>query len=591
MSETLYKEQITKTFRDNAIRSVVMIDDQYLRYDELMDVMAGGQDCSKDPRIPISKKAAQLHNFFRNEKNILCDIDNGDESIDAEKIRKSDLIILDYELEVGNPEKSIGLISKLQKNEHMNLVVLYTQAKPEEVWLRLAANLRDVKSLESIAESLAIDSKKLQNDWDDITNFTDIPPSDWDNWIIDIDISNYVLTGDIREDAKRIFDNTYKDNGKPFRQYAIEKRLKKQTTHINSSTPHGLAFRGSSDTIKWIQSGNVFVVIHSKSPDDKPSEPKELWDALTAGLEDWNPSYYQLLISEMQNSLENESLSFDPVFASNVEGHAAWLSKMLETSDDSKRNSLSSQLIYQLVDELKIKLSNKTELQDFQRESISALSTIKNNKQEHSFEKFSALHVKMNIADHDYEQHMVHALNSNLCSSFFTGKYVTNGTLLMQDADALDDRKWYLCVSPACDTVPLQVKGKLAKRLAPDRFLKLLVLTKADLKDALKKATSGKNIFISTINKERLAFNVQNKDNAPEIEYALIHEHDSPNLNILTEGVEASFLQTYYESTSYLKKVKLKPVSQLRDSYTARYQTVASHHLGRVGVDYFDLKK
>lgn len=590
MSETLYKELITKTFRDNAIRSVVMIDDEYLRYDELLDQLENGQTDMASSRMSITKKASNLHSFFRKEKKISCDIDNGVGFIDPDKIRKSDLVILDYELEKNDPSKSIQLIGQLQKNDHMNLVVLYTRAEPNNVWLRLASSLRDTRSLDEISISQKIDFKKLETDWLEVTDFTDEPPAEWSNWIIDEDLPKYVLTGDLSEATRKKFDDVYKDNGKPFRHYAIEKQLKNQNKQISSPAPHGFAVRGSSGFVKWIQSGNVFVVIHSKSNVDNPQEPQELWNALTAGLEDWNPSYYQLLLSEMQNLLENESLSFDPNFTSNIEGHAAWLSKILEASDSDQRAGLSIQLIHQLVEDLKIKLSNKTDLQDFQSKSISALSNIKNSKEGYSFEKFSALHVKMDVADNDFDQRMLHALNSNLCSNFFTGKYVTSGTLLMEAADLSDDRKWYLCVSPACDTVPLQVKGKLAKRLAPDRFLKLLVLTKTDLKPALKKATSGRNIFITTDCKERLAFEVQNSQNTPEIEYALIHEHNSPQTAIQKDGVVVSFLQRDSTGASHLNKTRLIPISQLRDSYTARYQTVASHHQGRVGVDYFDLK-
>jgi Response receiver domain len=587
MSEAQYKELITKTFQDNAIRSVVMIDDEYLRYDELLDQLVKGAANITDQRISITKKAVNLHNFFRTEKKISCDIDNGVGTIDADKIRKSDLVILDYQLDKDDPTKSIALIGQLQKNDHMNLVVLYTHAPPEEVWIRLAASLRDAKSLDSIALSSELPSPTLQKDWEEVTNFTGELPTDWDNWITNDDLSKYILTGDLGKHAISLFGKNHKNNGKPFRQLACEQKLASKNPSINASNMHDLDVRGSNGTVKWIQSGNVFVVIHSKSLDDNPEEPKELWDALTAGLVDWNPSYHQLLISEIQNSLENDGLSFDPS-TTDIEAHAAWLSVTLQKNDASQRHDLSKQLIHQLVDDIRIKLSIKKTLIEFQNDSIEVLCAQKNSAQDKSFDEFSATHVKLNTTDANFSERIHHALNANFSSSTFTGKYITSGTIVREEHD---ETKWYLCVSPACDTVPIQIKGNLAKRLNPDRLLKFLVLSKINLGSALEDATSGRNVFICSDKNKRLAFTVQNEQYAPEVEYALIHNHNGLNDKIITNGVMASFLHRDDKKSSHLKEAKLIPVTQLRDSYTARYQTVASHHLGRVGVDYFDLKK
>jgi hypothetical protein len=570
-----------------------MIDDQYLRYDELMGVIAGGQDYSKDPRISISQKAARLHNFFRNEKNILCDIDNGEKSIDAEKIRKSDLIILDYELEVGNPEKSIDLIGQLQKNEHMNLVVLYTHEKPEVVWLRLASSLRDVKTPELLFTSSGLDLSEFQDAWGDETTYGAELPKNWIDWITNEDLTEYILTNDLGKKTKEKFGKQYQKKGQAFRQLACEYLLKKIHPRTNKFETHGYDLNGknneNNDT-KWIQTGNVFIAIHQKADQANENEPAELWEALAKALIDWYPSYYQLLISEIQNTLENDGLPFDPSFSNDIDGHAGWLSKLLEATDISQENDLSNQLIHQLIDELKIKLSNKKELLAFQNESINALLLEKKNVDDKNFDEFSARHTKLNTADSNFSERMHHALNANLCSSEFTGKYITSGTIVKVESTDLAETKWYLCVSPACDTVPSQKKGSLAQRLDPDRFLKFLVLKKINLVSALVNAKSGRSVFIRTDTNQRLAFNVQNEEYAPEVEYALIHDHNSPQTAIQKHGVEVSFLQRDSNGASHLNKTRLIPVSQLRDSYTARYQTVASHHQGRVGVDYFDLK-
>ena len=100
-----YNSLVTQTFCDNAIRSVMMIDDQFVTYPDLVQSLTNGEKVDEQ-RLATSQRAANLEKFFQ-EKHILCDIDNTSSILDIERIRKSDLLIIDYHLEDEDPRKTL----------------------------------------------------------------------------------------------------------------------------------------------------------------------------------------------------------------------------------------------------------------------------------------------------------------------------------------------------------------------------------------------------------------------------------------------------------------------------------------------------
>lgn len=589
MSEATYEELVKKTFIDNAIRSVVMIDDEYLRYDQLANSLNSDSSAFNATQLSTTLKAAKLHDFFRNEKKISCDIDNVVGHIDAEKIRKSDLVILDYQLEVDDPRMSIELIRELQINPHMNLVILYTREDLDKVWLQLAACLRAPRTNHQIAVSVELSTSAADEQWDDYTGSGVELPAEEKDWINDGDLVSYMLKGEVSKQTKNCFGKKHKTLGKFLSRATCEHILATRARDYPRESNVGLNILGNFEDTKWIQSGNVFVVLHKKAVDDTQNEPTELWDALTKALQAWAPSYYLLVISEMQNLLENESLPFANEFVNDVEGQAAWLCRMLVAKDVVEREYLSNQFFEKLIEELKIKLLQKNQLSELHKHAINALDREVTALQVPDIEQFSANHVKL-AKSADFKLDMYHALNANLCAIQFSGRYITNGTVLREDMGNNISR-WYLCVSPACDTVPDQLTSALSTRLKPDRLLKMIVLSEIKISKALMRATAARNIFVYSENKKRIALEVQdNNSHNPEIEYALVHDHQRSGDQIDGSVFTVSFL-TSEQGISSFKPSTLLPICQLRDSYTARYQTVASHHSGRVGVDFVDYGK
>ena len=164
----VYKEKIVQAFRDNAIRSVLLIDDEYQSYESLVRNRANldkklndlvnsditdlieykerlanilqGEEIYIDSRVESflrrSDTAQRFVEFFHSKERI-CTVESDVSQLEVEKIRKSDLVILDYHLnpeEKGNEaQSSLKLISDLSTNKHMNIVVVYTNEELESV--------------------------------------------------------------------------------------------------------------------------------------------------------------------------------------------------------------------------------------------------------------------------------------------------------------------------------------------------------------------------------------------------------------------------------------------------------------------------
>lgn len=576
MESPSYRGLTIDTFCKSAIRSVMMIDDDFLPYDQLAKLLSE-PDASRISRASRSMKAANIHHFFQ-KRRISCDVDNGTEHLDPERVRKCDLIILDYHLENESPARSIELIRSLRNNPHMNLVVVYTSEELEKTWREICASLRGGGSYDYVLEKDDVAKKA----WEAvIETFGSVPP-EWMETPTNSEISTYLLNftfGPVQGRLRKLPE--VGEHAEIFAQAICERHI--EQLNVVASQRDEQPIVGNNSGVRWLQSGNVFIALHRKSAEE--NDAQGIWESLTTAVANWSPTYYQLIVSEVQNWLENEALPFSASALSDAASQAAWLSSILQEESSVQSTIMVEQLLERLNDEIKEKLLANVDVKGFTNQVLAKLrdETIKFNARD-EFDRFSALHLKMKNAKSqpEVQNEMFHSLNTNLCSRAFTGDHITNGTVLHDS----ESDKFYLCVSPACDAVPEQQTSNLASRLAPHRFMKVLQLGIANLGAALVAATFGRNIFIR-LGDRRLALEVQHPDSHnPMIDYALVHNHIDRNREIVSDGIAVSFMDISTNEEIFAKRCTLIPIAQLRESYTARFQTVASHHAGRVGVDF-----
>ena len=130
------------------IRSVLMVDDDYPTFDEILDAQQAENDGQKAPtnkawRSNPKRLMTIIDKFRRRSPPLLVDIHDGqtdgqesDQSV-ATHLHQSDLLILDYQLDKTQSEdgtRAIQILRHLMTNDHFNLVVVYTNTKLDIVF-------------------------------------------------------------------------------------------------------------------------------------------------------------------------------------------------------------------------------------------------------------------------------------------------------------------------------------------------------------------------------------------------------------------------------------------------------------------------
>ncbi|MBJ9420793.1 transcriptional regulator [Acinetobacter oleivorans] len=574
-----YESLVTQTFCDNAIRSVMMIDDEFITYSKLIQALANGNSIPATT-LESSKRAAVLESYFQ-EKKILCDLDDSAGHLDVERIRKSDLLIIDYHLQNQNPKKTIEILSGLKNSPHFNLAVVYTNEPLDRVWAQISASLTSPQDIYFRIEEL--NNEKISEFWEEVIE-NDLKRSGGifslnNNEYIDYLLNNKVPSRLNRELAK------YKEvnqHTKLLASLICDYHIQLNQIYSSPDNSEDHLIFGDKHGSQWIQSKNLFVCIHKKHIDFE-QDPQRILKTLHSSLIDWCPTYYQLIQSEIQNQIEAESMSFNVIHQNDSFGQAAWLKEILKNYDDESFNGKIKTIYSSLAEDLFFRFSNNEKLKDFIKNIFTTYKEQFDQEDGNplNLENFCAKKMGITISSNTSKD-MYHALNMNLSSKNYREKHISTGTVLFDK----QNNHWYLCVSPACDMVPTQETAPINKRLTPHRMIQVLKLFNVDAEQALEKATRSKYIYAYEDNK-RLYFSVTNPEtDLPVSDYLVILNYK----NKLDERFHEAI--TFKANGEDIDKVQisLKLKSQLRTGYAERFQNIASHHSGRIGVDFIGVE-
>ncbi|NEX88217.1 hypothetical protein G4923_05760 [Aeromonas rivipollensis] len=582
-----YPELVRDTYCQNAIRSVMLIDDNFITYSQSIEHL----NEKSEPeliKLDASKRAANLERFFQN-KRMLCDIDNGVDKLDIDRIRKSDLIIIDYHLEDKNPLKTINIIDALRNSKQLNIVIVYTQADLKEAWMQTLASLKGNNCASKIIDSC--------NEYD-VTDF-------WENTALPEingngplsltfdEIKYFIETNDTRKAKKNLFTHPeFIKNKAVFQPYLNQLALAICEEHvlkynIASSIPTQTSIASLiSEDCMWIKSGNIFVTFFHKGDTEDDSE--DIWDCLINALSNWSPSYYNIIKSEIQNEIISDSLSFKVHLENDLHGQAAWLNEIIKLDGQKERRDLINIIYKNISDEIYTNLKDNHNLNRFINDTFDYYHNKFNSQpiDENSISTKRATYCanEMGIpSSHNLINDMYHALNMSLSSKNYREKYISTGTVLKCE----NDGEWYLCVSAACDMVPSQGNDLYHEKLHPHRLVKIIKLYKVNADTANKQATQSRFIF-AIENGSRMYFSVTHPiTSIPLIDYIILRNHKTVNgERIIYATTFKTVTQLNNAITQKVLVFKLK--SQLRHGYAERYQHVANSYSGRIGVDYIN---
>lgn len=620
----VYKEKIVQTFRDNAIRSVLLIDDDYLSYERLIEEQSKFLNNLAEIPPPTestiqrmegeisalisnfqasakqSNRAKEFVNFFHNQK-LICDVESELLNLNHEKIRKSDLVVLDYHLIPGAStpaEPSLQLLSKLSKSKHMNMVVVYTKETLSDVWLEIASTLRGSKSTELISffesnQELIDNWNNHSSDWEDV----------WKNVVNRSNLEAYLKStldanSILREVEQLCGDKNYEMPSLEHVNYLMELSVQRHNKIRNPLA--NLDVHGTPE--KWLQAGDVFVVLCEKRKLSEitntfiDSTPEEVWDSIENSLLDWCPNFYRVITSELQNQIEDTNLSMEKILSKGHFEQASALWGILRVAEEN-RIQAASDLLLNLLKDISERIQEKTNLHEFIR--IVANNTIDQMppfvKRESDVNRHDAyINESMNIALKNQKEanldlncenrlNVAHAFNEQLCIGKNKPRFISTGVISKWSRDG--GNTYYLCIAPSCNTIPKQLTGNIAVEMTPHRPMRFIRL-EAELLTAkvIKKAHQADTIFI-TDDGERLALKIFEKNqDGPTIEQGVVvnHDRDDPRQNGAKE------IQFFITKNGQLEVEtrQFNPIAKLRAGFASRYQNTQLQYEARIGVDF-----
>lgn len=598
-----YSDAVERSFRDDAIRTAILIDDQFPDYIQMQD--------AKVADFRDLERAKSLYTFLH-KRGLLCDVLNWRKPEDAdhelvEKVRKSDLVVLDYQLGTGGPKAALQILRHLAESPHFNLVVLYTSDTLTTVSLAAAAAMRGLPTFSAkakpSAEVLDEAAAALQDFKDiDATALLAYVKDGTTPWKADlqaaltqaeIDLRN--LPGLTHHVARRWLEQL-------FDGYEAKTRLLDLRCNLVGD-------------VLWIQCGSCFVAVVKKGAADQGEEEGAfVWRRLGAALRSWRPNIYRLILSEIQNALELEAIA----------DHEAWLDDnlclglglYLLEDDPAARGEraaddiagFSQSLIDRFVDLIRRRLSHHGAIAD-------TAAALLNGKLQlplpDAVAQESARHTRARELAHvdpdqevNWASNVLPAVNAFMVSDDFRGGHLTTGTVICDERE-----NHWLVVSPSCDLVP-RADGPI--------LIQLMRLSRINSAD---KFTVGDKVAVHAGGEARLFRALSETSRQPSLKTLYLpngtrtQRTGGKKPRIYVRGWFADLTGTAKATVDAKAKGGKAPapaaaaapapapateqldgmalaqftvVSQLRGSFATRFLMVTGQHQSRIGVDFVD---
>jgi hypothetical protein len=594
MADELYEAAVKETFETKPLRTVLMIDDEFPSFADL----ARGEG---ERQFPQKDLALALYEGFR-ARHMVCDVDNRVDDIHVERFRKSDLIILDYNLDSGetNNEKAIAILRKLAASKHFTTVVVYT-ASPnlDEVWLEIIASL--AAGWKDLPSNLTGDSK---THWERLSDEERLPLATHQA------VMQFAKRGRLRDlepkvreasQAELITTGVPAAACGPIIEAMIHRELARRAGKF-AEAPRSTAVGGFDEGNRWIQSRNSFVAILKKDgATETGSETTPIMECLSKALLSWRPNLFQILISEIQNLLELEALATEDIHLSEPSTQTAlWyylleLLGPLELSADPDVKAPLAGVVDKIVDSIRRRLSSDSELIQLARNAlIGELRdrgwTKESWPQRGSSEMFNAAKELAKTKGLVECREVMFRLNSFFSTERFRRSHLTTGTVFRH---ASSDIYW-IAASPACDLVarrPSELQSWTHSIHPLTALVAIRLTSDQNVDGALIEATQGRHIFLETSFGQKV-FKIVNGVGQPIYEFIMVENEG----RVKDEGGKTIFEGMRLASetdqpTAEWTLHTFEIVDQLRGLNATQILQMAGHHLSRVGLDFVDMPR
>lgn len=576
-----YHEFIKEAFI-KPIRSVLIVDDDYPTYD---DILKQDNGTGKSWHRNQERIACMIKGFRQNPQPLLVDIHDGtnvtaeSEATAATHLHQCDLLVLDYELDKSKPgdgTQAINILRALMSNSHFNLVVIHTNADLDtvfdEVRWGLIAPSEDVLSESEIKSARELIEVREDSSRGFTQKLSDsIGSAQYFHY--HLKQKSYLRTmAKGCQPYKDFKDHANSAGWKQDQQKLVLRYLLKEVEdkHLEKETSKGRSDRlkWSSDNSdpKWVRSDSAFVALSSKV------DNKDLLSDLQKALVHWNPRPSRLFLTRLRAEIDEHGIAAQGPALSNLHALAFWYHRLLAAGSEEERQWRIAESVSRHSNQLMQAVLPRVE--DFSKRLIKAEAGSGTDHKAICKDHFS---VDLDNDEHKEKAALEH--NALACSMEPVGWHLTTGHVF-----SISDEYW-LCLSPACDMVPLQIPGWCTEVFGERLPFVGVKLDKVKPTTALKHIHSNRFIFL------RIGDNVccycfndpSGEGSAPHWQILFAEQQG----RFSEEGFQFKVSRIEQRKTRLLAKpLKATVIGQLRYEYALNLIQKFGGHLTRVGLDF-----
>jgi len=439
------------------IRSVLIVDDDYPTFDEMLDLEIAHTGEGRPGRTPKKwydnpkRIKAVIDSFRRPERPMLVDIHDG-RNVDARgdakvaaHLHQSDLLVLDYELDKSKPgdgQRAIDILRSLMSNDHFNLVVVHTSEDLDTVYREIIVGLLPPSPDRTTPEETAAANDLMADREEEDEDFADKIRAS-------IARDQYLHARLYPDGYSRIMSKAqqpYADfaglateaGWSPDERRLILRHMLKTfedgvRNRMNPEAPQGMKWSASGT--KWVKTDSIFIAFSEKADKD------DLIGDLQTALEAWNPEPSRLFLAKLRAEMDEYGVVAQSAALEKRHALAHWYDRLLKTSG-AERRWLIAESVGRHSDQLLHLISGRVER--FATELVDAEAAVGDPNER------SLHHFNIDLSKEDIRKRAAREHNAFVCSKPPQGWHLTTGHVLQIDDD------YWVCLTPACDLVPSQ---------------------------------------------------------------------------------------------------------------------------------------
>jgi hypothetical protein len=567
------------------IRSVLIVDDDYPTYSEILDTQS---IIVQDGEVPQSaklwlknpSKIKKVVESFR-RRPLLVDIHDGRGGEGNEKelayhLHQSDLLVLDYQLDGANGDgtRAIEIARSVMSNDHFNLVVVHTSAILENAFREMLLGLmspctkkpsaKNAKRREELIQAAELENDKILE----------------------------VLRAGFKEEQYFHFRKNTKTAFESFR--AGEQPFLNLLDLCKTAKWHGVDLKNMfewmvedfearsakkmqpagkhehpqwSEDHLWIRSKSGFIAFTNKTNGDVDIL-EELWRSLIA----WSPKPSRLFLTKLRSELEEFGVAAEDAALGNDYVLARWYSELLKGNDLERRTLIGTAIARHAEQLLDFVQDNVLEFAERLVQADAAGPLAGNELVKEHFKVDLSNKKSSNRADEDH--------NVFACTKKPQGWHLQTGHIF-KAADAL-----WICLSPSCDLVPGQKKTGHFKDISGQMPFFAVKLKPWNKDEQPTDVQSNRYVFLKTEKDKSSIFCINEPD----------HPNSSPhwyplhaaNLGRFDDGKKTfSFSKLHMEQGKLVtKEHRAEVIAQLRYEYAINLAQMLGANFTRIGLDF-----